>query len=168
MPFDMAARADCLAKTRGTGRRRGHAITNCTHCGPRFSILQGLADDRKPWRTAVVRWDQAGLGDWADRVFAGHPVALLRLSTCQAMRVRRVRCWRARSNRLPAVWPGLHARHALGRADGVVKGGPRRLLPLCQCAGGGVKEFSSENSLAKKSSDEDFCLKRLMPPSQKS
>ena len=96
----MAARADCLAKTRETGRRRGHVLANGTHCGPRFSILQGLADDRKPWRTAVVRLDQAGQGDWTDRVFAGHPMALLRLSTCQALRVRRVRCWRVLAGKI--------------------------------------------------------------------
>ena len=43
---DAATCPDCLAEIRGDGRRRGYAFTNCTHCGPRFTILNGLPYDR--------------------------------------------------------------------------------------------------------------------------
>ena len=47
VPPDMATCDDCLREIFSeTDRRRGYAFTNCTNCGPRFSIIAGLPYDR--------------------------------------------------------------------------------------------------------------------------
>ncbi|MBO6085602.1 MAG: carbamoyltransferase HypF, partial [Acetobacter sp.] len=47
MVVDLATCPACLAESRAiTGRRAGYALTNCTHCGPRFSIVTGFPYDR--------------------------------------------------------------------------------------------------------------------------
>lgn len=47
VPPDMATCADCLNEIFSeTDRRHGYAFTNCTNCGPRFSIISGLPYDR--------------------------------------------------------------------------------------------------------------------------
>ncbi len=44
---DVATCDDCLSETLDEGDRRAHyAFTNCTNCGPRFSIVQALPYDR--------------------------------------------------------------------------------------------------------------------------
>ena len=43
---DAATCPDCVAEVFGDGRRASYAFTNCTHCGPRFTILRGLPYDR--------------------------------------------------------------------------------------------------------------------------
>lgn len=44
---DIATCADCLADLRDrTNRRFGYPFTNCTNCGPRYSIIQNIPYDR--------------------------------------------------------------------------------------------------------------------------
>lgn len=43
---DIAICPDCLNDIRTHGRRHGYPLTNCTHCGPRFSIVRTLPYDR--------------------------------------------------------------------------------------------------------------------------
>lgn len=76
---DAATCADCLADIRGNDpRRRGYAFTNCTHCGPRFTILRGLPYDRA--RTTMAEFEMCAdcaseYADPADRRFHAQPVA---------------------------------------------------------------------------------------------
>ncbi len=80
---DAATCADCLADIRGEDpRRHGYAFTNCTHCGPRFTILNGLPYDRA--RTTMAAFEMCRdcaeeYADPADRRFHAQPVAC---STC--------------------------------------------------------------------------------------
>jgi len=45
---DLAICPDCLAEIRdpANARRHGYALTNCTHCGPRFSVIRAIPYDR--------------------------------------------------------------------------------------------------------------------------
>ncbi len=43
---DLAICDDCLEDIKSTGRRSLYAFTNCTNCGPRFSIIKELPYDR--------------------------------------------------------------------------------------------------------------------------
>ena len=76
---DAATCPDCLADIRGDDpRRRGYAFTNCTHCGPRFTILYGLPYDRA--RTTMAPFEMCPdcareYADPADRRFHAQPVA---------------------------------------------------------------------------------------------
>ncbi len=47
LPPDMFCCADCLAEMRDPAERRfGYAFTNCTQCGPRYTIIKALPYDR--------------------------------------------------------------------------------------------------------------------------
>lgn len=76
---DLATCADCLADVRNAaGRRAGYALTNCTNCGPRFSIIQALPYDRP--NTTMARFVMcdacaAEYGDPLDRRFHAQPNA---------------------------------------------------------------------------------------------
>jgi hydrogenase maturation protein HypF len=75
---DAATCPDCAAEIRGEGRRQGYAFTNCTHCGPRFTILTGLPYDRAQTTMAAFPMCpqcRAEYGDPADRRFHAQPVA---------------------------------------------------------------------------------------------
>lgn len=75
---DAASCPDCVAEVFAPGRRQGYAFTNCTHCGPRFTLLQGLPYDRA--RTTMAAFPmcdacRAEYEDPADRRFHAQPVA---------------------------------------------------------------------------------------------
>ncbi|WP_194096868.1 carbamoyltransferase HypF [Marivivens aquimaris] len=75
---DAATCADCAAEVYEDGRRRGYAFTNCTHCGPRFTILKALPYDRG--QTTMAPFEMcvdcaAEYADPADRRFHAQPVA---------------------------------------------------------------------------------------------
>ncbi len=75
---DAATCPDCAAEIRADGRRRSYAFTNCTHCGPRFTILKDLPYDRAQTTMAAFPMCpecRAEYVDPADRRFHAQPVA---------------------------------------------------------------------------------------------
>ena len=75
---DAATCPDCAAEIRQPGRRQGYAFTNCTQCGPRFSILHALPYDRAQTTMAGFAMCPACRSEYenpADRRFHAQPVA---------------------------------------------------------------------------------------------
>ncbi len=75
---DAATCPACLAEINGDGRRKGYAFTNCTHCGPRLTILEGLPYDRARTTMAPFPMCPACLAEYADpadRRFHAQPIA---------------------------------------------------------------------------------------------
>lgn len=76
---DAATCPDCLAEIRDPAARRfGYAFTNCTRCGPRFSILKALPYDRAQTAMAVFPMCPACRAEYedpADRRFHAQPIA---------------------------------------------------------------------------------------------
>ena len=79
IPADLATCADCLEEIRSPAERRyRYPFTNCTNCGPRWSIVSGLPYDRP--RTSMVRFEmcrqcRAEYRDPTDRRFHAQPIA---------------------------------------------------------------------------------------------
>jgi hydrogenase maturation protein HypF len=75
---DAATCADCLREIRDClDRRFGYAFTNCTNCGPRYTIVRGVPYDRA--RTTMAGFTmcarcQAEYDDPLDRRFHAQPV----------------------------------------------------------------------------------------------
>lgn len=76
---DVATCPACLAEIKDpTARRFRYAFTNCTDCGPRFSIVAGLPYDRPATtmaRFAMCPACRAEYDDPADRRFHAQPIA---------------------------------------------------------------------------------------------
>ncbi|MDJ0630457.1 MAG: carbamoyltransferase HypF [Rhodobacter sp.] len=76
---DAATCPECLAEIRTPAERRhGYAFTNCTHCGPRFTILKQLPYDRAGTTMAPFEMCAACRAEYedpADRRFHAQPVA---------------------------------------------------------------------------------------------
>lgn len=79
LPPDLATCEDCRREILDpANRRHGYAFTNCTNCGPRFTIIGGLPYDRE--RTTMARFTMCEqcrreYTDPADRRFDAQPNA---------------------------------------------------------------------------------------------
>lgn len=79
IPPDLATCAECLAEIRDPrARRRAYPFTNCTACGPRFTIVTGLPYDRP--RTTMAAFAlcdacRAEYGSPLDRRHHAQPIA---------------------------------------------------------------------------------------------
>lgn len=75
---DVAICDKCLEDMMRQPRRKGYFLTNCTNCGPRFSIITGVPYDREATTMADFRMCddcRAEYTDPADRRFHAQPVA---------------------------------------------------------------------------------------------
>lgn len=76
---DAATCPDCLEEVLHAGNRRsGYAFTNCTHCGPRFTLIRTMPYDRSGTSMEAFRLCPACRREYqdpADRRFHAQPVA---------------------------------------------------------------------------------------------
>ena len=75
---DIAVCEDCLRDLRDQEHRRDYPLINCTHCGPRFSIIRSIPYDRK--NTTMSAYDMCDTclqeyNDPGNRRFHAQPVA---------------------------------------------------------------------------------------------
>ena len=79
IPPDLATCPECLAELHDPGDpRHGYAFTNCTHCGPRFTIARDVPYDRAATTMAAFRMCprcQREYDDPLDRRFHAQPNA---------------------------------------------------------------------------------------------
>jgi len=79
IPADLATCGQCLAEIHTPGERRyRYSFTNCTNCGPRWSIIEAVPYDRQ--RTSMARFAMCDecrrqYEDPADRRFHAQPIA---------------------------------------------------------------------------------------------
>ena len=78
-PADVATCGACLAEVADpSGRRHGYAFTNCTDCGPRFTIIEDLPYDRATTTMRPFGMCAACAAEYdapADRRFHAQPIA---------------------------------------------------------------------------------------------
>jgi hydrogenase maturation protein HypF len=79
IPADLATCVECLAEIHDpAARRHGYPFTNCTNCGPRWSIIEGLPYDRPQTsmrRFAMCDACRAEYESPADHRFHAQPIA---------------------------------------------------------------------------------------------
>ena len=79
IPADLATCAECREEVRTPGQRRfGYPFTNCTNCGPRWSIIERVPYDRPRTSMAAFRMCPACAAEYADpsdRRFHAQPIA---------------------------------------------------------------------------------------------
>jgi hydrogenase maturation protein HypF len=79
IPADLATCADCLAEIfEPNQRRRGYPFTNCTNCGPRWTIIEQLPYDRPRTSMKTFAMCDACRAEYenpADRRFHAQPIA---------------------------------------------------------------------------------------------
>jgi hydrogenase maturation protein HypF len=94
---DLAVCPECLAEIRDpNARRAGYAFTNCTNCGPRYSILCGIPYDRP--NTAMAAFVmcpdcRAEYDSIADRRFHAQPIACPRCGPRLSASIETVAGW---------------------------------------------------------------------------
>lgn len=77
---DIAVCEDCLRDMQEQAHRRDYLFTNCTHCGPRFTIIRSLPYDRHQTTMAPFVMCEQCRSEYAnilDRRFHAQPVACL-------------------------------------------------------------------------------------------
>jgi hydrogenase maturation protein HypF len=78
-PIDTATCADCLAELRDPSNRRSrYPFINCTNCGPRFTIIEGLPYDRPLTTMHEFEMDdfcRSQYTDPSDRRFHAEPIS---------------------------------------------------------------------------------------------
>jgi hydrogenase maturation protein HypF len=92
IPPDLATCPDCLREVRDPrDRRHGYAFTNCTACGPRFTIARGAPYDRAATTMAAFRMCPACAREYSDvrdRRFHAQPNACPACGPTLALRDR--------------------------------------------------------------------------------
>ncbi len=97
IPADLATCGECLKEIRTLGERRyGYPFTNCTNCGPRWSIIERLPYDRPQTSMAGFPLCSACAAEYhdpADRRFHAQPIAcpacgpVLELQDCEGRQI---------------------------------------------------------------------------------
>ena len=75
---DLATCPECIEEVLSEGRRKGYPFTNCTNCGPRFSIIRDVPYDRASTTMAGFTMCAACREEYenpADRRFHAQPIA---------------------------------------------------------------------------------------------
>ncbi len=79
LPADLSVCPDCARETESpSDRRYGYPFTNCTRCGPRYTIIESLPYDRERTSMKAFRMCAACASEYenpADRRFHAEPVA---------------------------------------------------------------------------------------------
>jgi hydrogenase maturation protein HypF len=120
IPPDVALCADCAREIGDAGDRRfGYPFTNCTNCGPRFSIVRGIPYDRR--QTTMAAFEMCAdcareYADPRDRRFHAEPVACPVCGPRVALGGGQAHAGSAAGDaKLRQPWPGGHAPEATGR-----------------------------------------------------